>query len=78
MFPMQRISDEQHIPAHGIRGVDEQCLTHECECEAFVALLGEDASAGEQAHQSIYRVGIGADGLRNGICGLHARCAALR
>jgi hypothetical protein len=70
VFPVQWITGEQHIAPHRIGCVGAQGLTHRCECEPSVALLSEDAAAGEQSHESIRRVWIRVDGRGDRIGGL--------
>jgi hypothetical protein len=67
---VQRISPEEHDPAHGIGGVGAQRFTHRREREPSSAMLREHAAAGEQPQQSIYRVWIGAKAFRDRVRGL--------
>jgi hypothetical protein len=70
VFPVQRVPGEQHIAPDRIGCVDAQRFTHRRECEPATATLCEEAAAGEQAHQAINRVRIGAKTLGDHLRGL--------
>ena len=72
VLPVQGIPDEERIAPHRVRCIRKQCLTHRRKREPPIGLRGEDAAAGEHAHQSIHRVGVGADALGDGIRGPRA------